>query len=115
MYSKLLLTTLSLVFFSFNSIAGNVNKNKEAKKDTVSIEQQISENIDYPEFVNQTMTTEKIAIKFTVNENFELKIKEVLADNVRLKNYVEKNLNNLKLDIDSKYLNKTYSINLIFD
>lgn len=114
MKTRLITTVIAFVFLSINLQAENGNNTNKTHNKAVSIEQQISNNIQYPDFVRLPMNLEEIQVKFTVTDNFELKIKEVVSTSDKLKDYVTKQLDNLKLNTDSTSINKNYSIRLIF-
>ncbi len=114
MKTKLIATVIAIFFLSINSQAGFSKEDKSLSKKAVSLSEQISQNIDYPSFGFFPMSYEKITVKFSIGENFELKIKNIDSDNEKLKEYVEAQLENLVLNTDSGNINNTYSINLIF-
>lgn len=114
MKTKLIATVIAIFFLSFNSQAGFSKEEKVLSKKVLSLSEQISQNIDYPSFNRFPMSYEKISLKFSIGENFELKIKEINSDNQRLIDHIEAQLENLVLTTDSGNINNTYSINLIF-
>tara|TARA_R110002072_G_scaffold288296_1_gene454401 strand:- start:846 stop:1193 length:348 start_codon:yes stop_codon:yes gene_type:complete len=115
MKTKLIATLIALFFLSFTSKAGIPEGKKSSPISALSLSEQISQNIDYPSFSKLPLSYEKISLKFYISENFELKIKEIDADNEQLKEYVEQQLKDLVLNTDSGNINHTYSINLIFN
>lgn len=114
MKTKLIATVIAIFFLSFNSQAGKPEGKKGTSLRALSLSEQISQNIDYPSFVRTPLAYEKISVKFSIGENFELKIKSIDSDNERLKEYVEQQLKDLVLNTDSGNINHSYSINLIF-
>lgn len=114
MKTKLIATVIAIFFLSFNSQAGRPDGKKETSMRALTLSEQISQNIDYPSFVRLPLSYETISVKFSIGENFEMKIKNIDSNNEKLKEYVEEQLKDLILATDSGNINQTYSINLIF-
>lgn len=95
--------------FSFQSFA-----NTPDNLDSRQLRRQVSRMIEAPELDELGISETYVFVNFEINENNEIVVLEVLADDERLSRHVFENLNKRKVNARGLEIEDTYNIKIAF-
>jgi len=95
--------------FSFQSFATTPDDS-----DSRQLRRQVSRMIEAPELDHLGLSETYVFVNFEINENNEIVVLEVVADDERLSRHVFENLNNRKVNTRGLTAEDTYNLKIAF-
>lgn len=98
------------LLFSFTLIARN-----NAHSPEQTIRKRVAMLLHYPELSKNGINKAEAVISFTINEDREVVVLNVITKYEFLKNFIEERLNKKKVKAENKLLLKSYTIRVSFE
>jgi hypothetical protein len=102
-----LIVALSL-FVSAQSFATNIDGNSK------NIRKEIAKMIDAPDLSTYDLSETYVLINFTINDDNEIVVQHITADNEEIRSFVFNNLNNRKVNVDGLQTDTSYNLKVSF-
>jgi|GEM_PF-2198516 len=115
---KIIKLFASILFFAsittFSSLANNVYPKVGNNETTKELRKEVANLVQNPRLKEHNILDGEVFIKFTINDQKEINLLKVEAENSYLKNFVKERLNYRQIEVEGLEVGTTYNLTISF-